>query len=507
MRNLPEGWIITELHELGASIRYPIGDGDHGQIKPSCYMSSGVPYIRVADLGWGKFLPKGMVYIPEDVHVKNLKSELMPGDILIAKTGATIGKCCIVPDHIQRANTTSSIGKVTIDKTITLPEWILYYFLSQEFRDKMWSVSEKTAQPGFSNRELKRFSIPIAPLSEQRRIVAKLEKLLQKVDACTDRLDKIPAILKRFRQSILAAACSGQLTEDWREKNPDVEHAVKFLKRIKEKRRIAYIRKLEQSKKKKTKKPTKDYEFRIIEENSFIQGWATVKLENLIYIAARIGWRGLKAEEYTKEGPFFLSVHSLNYGEEIDFRGALHISIERYNESKEIMLQEDDILLAKDGAGIGKIGIVKNLTTQATINSSLLVIRSLEAFLAKYLFYFLSGPEFQNIAKEKITGSATPHLFQKDIRKFTLSVPPLEEQYEIVRRVEALFKIADQIEKRYIKARDYIDKLTQSILAKAFRGELVRQDPNDEPASELLKRIKVGLAKNMAKKKTGRLTK
>ena len=76
-----------------------------------------------------------------------------------------------------------------------------------------------------------------------------------------------------------------------------------------------------------------------------------------------------------------------------------------------------------------------------------------------------------------------------DIRSVWIPFPPLEEQYEIVRRVEDLFKIADQIEERYQKARAYVDKLTQSILAKAFRGELVPQDPNDEPASELIRKM------------------
>ena len=81
-------------------------------------------------------------------------------------------------------------------------------------------------------------------------------------------------------------------------------------------------------------------------------------------------------------------------------------------------------------------------------------------------------------------------MFQKDIKEFYLSVPPLEEQKEIVRRVEQLFTLADKIENRYTKAKAIIDKLPQSILAKAFRGELVPQDPNDEPASVLLERIK-----------------
>jgi type I restriction enzyme S subunit len=120
----------------------------------------------------------------------------------------------------------------------------------------------------------------------------------------------------------------------------------------------------------------------------------------------------------------------------------------------------------------------------------LLLIRALETFVAKYLFYFLSGPELQNLAKARITGSATPHLFQKDIREFFLSVPPLPEQQEIVRRVEALFALADQLEARYAKAKAHIEKLTQSILAKAFRGELAPQDQNDETASVLLERIR-----------------
>lgn len=134
---LPQGWIETPLETLASDTNYPIGDGDHGQIKPATYSDKGIPYIRVADMGWGKFEPNGLVHIPESVHIQNLKSELLPGDILIAKTGATIGKCCIVPDSIQKANTTSSVGKVTINRDVTSPEWILYNFLSRDFKEQM----------------------------------------------------------------------------------------------------------------------------------------------------------------------------------------------------------------------------------------------------------------------------------------------------------------------------------------------------------------------------------
>ena len=87
--------------------------------------------------------------------------------------------------------------------------------------------------------------------------------------------------------------------------------------------------------------------------------WDTKKLGDIAYLAGRIGWKGLTAKEYKTEGPLFLSVHSLNYGDGVDFRDAFHISQERYDESPEIMLRRNDILICKDGAGIGKTGISK----------------------------------------------------------------------------------------------------------------------------------------------------
>jgi type I restriction enzyme S subunit len=101
-----------------------------------------------------------------------------------------------------------------------------------------------------------------------------------------------------------------------------------------------------------------------------------------------------------------------------------------------------------------------------------------------------------------MTGTAVPHLFQKDIKEFILAVPPLVEQHEIVRRVEKLFGLADSLEVKYKKAIERVEKIEQSVLAKAFRGELVKPDPNDEPAEELLKRILAEKAKLETVKKT-----
>ena len=130
------------------------------------------------------------------------------------------------------------------------------------------------------------------------------------------------------------------------------------------------------------------------------KGRRSKKLGEVAYLAGRIGWKGLTAKEYTKEGPLFLSVHSLNYGDYVDFSNAFHISQARYYESPQIMLEQNDILICKDGAGIGKLGIVGELPDPSTINSSLLLIRASNQVLPKYLYYTLTSPFFQNIVRD-----------------------------------------------------------------------------------------------------------
>ena len=169
------------------------------------------------------------------------------------------------------------------------------------------------------------------------------------------------------------------------------------------------------------------------------KGWKTKRLGELAELRGRIGWRGLTAKEYTKTGPLFLSVHSLNYGDYVDFRDAFHISDERYAESPEIMLEKDDVLICKDGAGIGKVGIVGEIPCKTTLNSSLLLVRSGKDILPKFLFRCLSSPYFQKIVNSRLNGATTPHLYQRDITEFPIVLPPPSEQQQIVAILDEAF--------------------------------------------------------------------
>ena len=203
------------------------------------------------------------------------------------------------------------------------------------------------------------------------------------------------------------------------------------------------------------------------------KGWQTKQLGELAELRGRIGWRGLTAKEYTKSGPLFLSVHSLNYGDYVDFRDAFHISEERYIESPEIVLKKDDVLICKDGAGIGKLGIVGELPDSTTINSSLLLIRSRKDILPKFLYRCLTSPYFQDIVQSRLNGATTPHLYQRDITEFPIVLPPLPEQQRIVGLLDEAFAglatAQANAEKNLQNARALFESHLQSVFTQ--RGE------------------------------------
>lgn len=229
------------------------------------------------------------------------------------------------------------------------------------------------------------------------------------------------------------------------------------------------------------------------------QGWISVELENHVYIAGRIGWRGLKRSEYTKTGPLFLSVKNILSNGQINYSETDHISRERYDESPEIQLQPGDILLTKDGT-IGKVGMVASLPTKTTVNSSILVVRpNDELLLKRYLFHFLRGPQFQAIARERITGSAIPHLFQKDIKKLWALVPPKPEQKRIIEKLETLLGKVDSCQTRLTTIATVTKRFRQSVLAAACSGRLTENWRKKYPKSALVDKFLAGFASSPQK--------
>lgn len=481
---LPKGWLRIQLKDISLP-KLNVNPQDDPDAKFS--------YIDISSLDNLTFeITQPKLFLGKDAPSR-ARQKVKIGDTIFSTVRTNLKNIAFVDEEFDGSIASTGFAIIRPSSFIN-NKLVFYYCISDHFVEIVSFKQTGASYPAIKSSEFFKQQIPLPPLAEQNRIVAKLDAVFAKLREVEFALEEVPGLLEEQKQSILYHAMSGQLSKEWRVENQSIETVADFLKKLKKKRKKSYQKAVEYAKENDLKKPKKDYEFEF-QAHPKMKNWASATLDQLVYISARIGWKGLKAEEYTQEGPLFLSVHSLNYGEEVRFDKAYHISQERYEESPEIMLEEDDILLCKDGAGIGKIGIVKNLEGDATVNSSLLVVRSLEAFIPKFLFYFLSGPTLQEIVQSRITGSAIPHLFQRDIKQFVLSVPPLEEQEFIVEKIEELFDVVNDLELVYKNSIKQVDRIKKALLNQAFQGELVAQNPNDEPASLLLEKIKVEKAR------------
>ena len=164
--------------------------------------------------------------------------------------------------------------------------------------------------------------------------------------------------------------------------------------------------------------------------NNIPRNWDSSYLGFECSVKARLGWKGLKAEEYIDEGYVFLATPNIK-DNEIDFVNVNRITKERYDESPEIMLEEGDILVTKDGSTTGTTNIVRFLPEPATVNSSIAVLRSKGHLQSSYLYYFFTSPYVQGTINRMRGGMGVPHLFQADLRKFSVLLPSKKEQEKI----------------------------------------------------------------------------
>ncbi|MDP3850033.1 MAG: restriction endonuclease subunit S [Luteolibacter sp.] len=278
----------------------------------------------------------------------------------------------------------------------------------------------------------------LAPLAEQKRIADKLEAVLGRVDDCRARLDRVPALLKRFRQSVLAAATSGGLTEEWRDEEIDR---------------------------------------------------ATVPLRDAIKII--------------RTGPFGSSLHKADYvsggtpivnpmhitGGKIFPTDRMTVDKPTLKRLSDFKLSTGDVIIGRRGE-MGRCAVITPVENGWLCGTGSMVLTPGATLCPEYLQIFLSSPATVNALEGESVGSTMVNLNQKILLDLEIFFPPLPEQQEIVSRVEVLFAMADRIEARLATAQKAVERLTPATLAKAFRGELVPQDPNDEAASALLERIR-----------------
>jgi type I restriction enzyme S subunit len=428
MSELPKGWASTYIETL--------------TVKPEQKEPSATEEFHYIDIG-SIHREKKQIIEPQKTLGKSAPSRarqlIKAGDILVSMTRPNLNAVALVPEqyHNQIASTGFDVLRpVEID-----PRWLYGIVRTSEFVSAMSDLVQGALYPAVRPRDIRGYEIPLAPLKEQKRIADKLDALLARVDACRERLDRIPLILKRFRQAVLAAATSGTLTEEWRK----VPNGYDQWRRVTVGSLLTDIRY-------GTAKKC-HYEPKVT---------PVIRIPNLI--SGRVTHDDLKYAEFDDA------------------------------ERQKLAVAINDILMIRSNGSVDLVGRTALVTKKEAgflFAGYLIRLRANHKLVnPAYLALALSSRDTRNaIELEARSTSGVNNINTEEIRSLSIELPTIEEQHEIVRRVESLFSYADRLEVNYVAARAQVDNLTPSLLAKAFRGELVPQDPDDESASVLLERI------------------
>jgi len=495
LMELPEGWTIATLRQVSKKLV----DGSHA---PPPKQANGLPMLSARNIENGKIIFDDYRFIDKAAfEIENARTEIRPGDVLLTIVGA-IGRAAVVPSSTVPFTLQRSVAVIKL--VAMQPEFCMYQFLAPSMQSKLIDKAKGTAQKGIYLKTLNELEMLIPPLNEQKRIVAAIAALRDRTQKAREALEAIPALCDKFRQSVLAAAFRGDLTADWREQNPDVEPASVLLERIKENRKIRYEKACVKAKQEKKSKPRKVFSDEIPQIDNDLDlpsSWTVTNVEFSAHVTKLAGF------EYTKhivledsgEVPT-VRAQNVQMGEFIK-ENVKYISKETSDYLERSQLHGREILMVFIGAGTGNVCLAPPERWHLAPNVAKLDV---DGIYTSYLLLFLQSPTGQKNTLVWAKATAQPSLSMETIRKIEVYLPPLEEQKEIVLRIQKLLDTAARSKKQYEAVKAQLEKLDRSILAKAFRGELVEQDPNDEPASALLERIRAEREKLAGEKEKGK---
>lgn len=490
---IPEGWVSIRVGDAG---RVQLGR----QRSPEHHVGPDMrPYLRVANVFEDRI-------DTSDVMQMNFSQEefekyrLIPGDILLneGQSRELVGRPALFRGEIEDACFTNSLVRFQAGPGL-IPKFALAVFRHFLHSGQFQLISKWTTNIAHLGAE--RFAgmqMPMPPLPEQHRIVAKLDALSEKSRRAREALDEVPELLEKLRQSILAAAFRGDLTAEWRASNPQVEPASELLKRIRAERRKRWEEAELAKMRAKGKTPRDDKWKEKYREPEPVdasklpelpEGWCWARVEEVGSV--QLGRQrspehhnGPNMRPYLRVANVFEARIDVTDVMEMDFSPEVY---ERYR------LAYGDILLNEGQSRelVGRPAMFRGELPDACFTNSLVRFQAGAYLVPEYALivfrHFLHSGAFQSIAKWTTN---IAHLGAERFASMPMPIAPIEEQKEIADRVETLLRRVESTTERSAEVTRTLKEIDRSVLAKAFRGELVPQDPNDEPASVMLARLR-----------------
>lgn len=475
---LPKGWIWSTIGEVCHEPQY--GWTTSGSPEGMVYL------LRTTDITSGNINWNSVPYC-QKVPPQKEKYLLKDGDIVISRAGS-VGFSHLIK-HPREAVFASYLIRF---RTLIEERYLSFYLKSPFYWDAISEKSIGIAIPNVNATKLRQIIIPIPPLAEQHRIVARIEELFSDLDAGVEALKKAKAQLKLYRQAVLKAAFEGRLTVAWREAHKgELEPASIILKKIREESGTA------------SQARHKEFSIDISTPHSLPEKWEWVTLGELIDSMQNGIYK--PREFYSSEGVACLRMYNIENGE-IVWKDIKRMVLSE-DEIKQYELEADDILINRVNSRelVGKAAVIPASLERCVYESKNIRMRlKIDYVKSKYINYWLRlfAQGYFNINAQQVVGMAS--INQQQISAMPIPFSHPSEQYQIIEDVEFRFSILDSIGKGIDKDLLQAERLRQAILQKAFTGRLVPQDPEDEPAEMLLERIKREKAGQAAGKKPSR---
>lgn len=482
--NLPKNWHPAKLGDVA---EFVMGQAPK---KEDCnYDGIGTPFVKAGEFGEERPIIREWTTTP-------LK-EACESDVLICVVGATSGKLNLGAD--------CAIGRsvAAVRPASGMDQMYVYRYLQtlvQVFR----KGSTGSAQGVISKDALADTPLPLCSSEHQRRIADKIDALQAKSRSTREALEAVGPLLEKFRQSVLAAAFRGDLTAEWRKQHPDVEPAEKLLERIRTERRARWEEAELAKMRAKGIKPKDDKWKANYTEPAYSDGPETQHVSSFVD-TKQLGWsdcpllsvcddhRGIPYGIVQTGDPVDGGVPTVRCGDikrfSVDLAGLKLVDPNISAGYERTLLTGGEVLIAIRGS-VGEATVATADMAGMNISREVAMIPVLSGINPRYVMYLLSSPVGQRLLMDKVKGVAQQGINLADLRQFPVPLPCADEQQAIVDLLDGAMARIDAIQAQVEGSKADSYRHDQSILAKAFRGELVPQDPNDEPASVLLERIK-----------------
>lgn len=484
---LPPSWVKSTI---GESMHF-IGGGTPSK-KIAAYWKGDIPWASVKDLT-GECLESTVDHISKEGLRESASNLANPGDILLCTR--------IIPGKAVISKIKAAINqdlKIVRPHSGLAPLFCKYYF--DRIRHNILAQSSGTTVSGITLGVLSAFDMPVPPLAEQERIVARLEELFSDLDRSVEELRHAQQLLLRYRASLLHAAVTGRLTETWRKQHgPAKESGYEVLKHIITERKRQWEDMTLYKYNKEKKLPPANWQDRYKEPSTLSQNnqpgdtlpegwvWATNdQLMSTITSGSR-DW----SPYYGHGSGTFIMAQNVRMGKlDLSYRQAVSPP-PNHRDCARSQVEEHDLLVTIVGANTGEVCRVSEPLPEHYVCQSVALMRPVLHQLSKWLLvWFTAQTGAQRQFDKYVYGAGRPHLSFEHLEQVFVPLPPSEEQIVILEIIHHRLSKIDDVESKIEGALASADLLKYSFLKSAFEGKLVSQDSKDEPAEALLSRLR-----------------